>query len=158
MPNALNSNDDRSIVLTRIVNAPRDTVWKMWSERKHLEQWWGPDGFSVTTESFDFRVGGAWKFVMHGPDGRDYKDLIVFTDIKKPEYIAHRHSGDDGDGGESEFLATITFEEEGNSTKVTMCSIFKTPEERERVVKEYGAIEGGKQTLGRLAAYAETAV
>jgi uncharacterized protein YndB with AHSA1/START domain len=147
---------DREIVITRTVKAPRPLVWKCWADLSHLEKWWGPDGFSVTTESYDFCVGGIWKFVMHGPDGRDYDNLIVFTEITEPLRITHKHGGHGGDGAEVEFTATITFEDDGRGTKITMRSVFPTAEERDRVVQEYGAIEGGKQTLGRMAAYIET--
>lgn len=154
-PSSQKAAQDREIVITRTVNAPRELVWKCWAEQEHLEKWWGPDGFSVTTESYDFREGGAWKFVMHGPDGRDYDNCIIFTEIVKPLRIAHNHSGTDGEGGTVGFQATVTFEEEGKDTKITMRSVFPSSEQRDRVVREYGAIEGGKQTLGRMAAHVE---
>ena len=149
MPNALHSNDDRSIVITRIVKAPRGKVWKLWSEREHLEQWWGPDGFSVTTESFDFRVGGAWKFVMHGPDGRDYGNKLTFTEIVEFESLSYFMEGDD-DLEPIHFKVKTTFEKIGDKTKVTMRAIFPTAGERDKVAQDHGAVEGGKQTLNRL--------
>lgn len=150
----MQDTSNREIIISRTVSAPRDLVWQVWTEPKHLEQWWGPNGFTVTTESIDIRVGGTWKFLMHGPDGTDYPNVIVFTEIAKPERISHDH----GDGTENgiHFKATITFEEEGkNKTRITMKSVFPTQEARDHVVKEYGAIEGGKQTLGRMADYVE---
>ena len=68
----------RSIVTTRLVDAPRDLVFEAWSDVEHLKHWWGPNGFTTTTSEFDFRPGGVWRFVMHGPDGTDYPNLIVF--------------------------------------------------------------------------------
>jgi uncharacterized protein YndB with AHSA1/START domain len=91
--------------------------------------------------------------MMHGPDGRDYPNNIIFTDFREPEFICHDHGGDDG---KVHFQATITFEEQGAQTLVTMKSVFPTKEALEIVVKEYGAIEGGKQTLGRLAEYVQS--
>ena len=62
---------DREIVATRIFDAPRELVWKVWTEQEHIGQWWGPKGFTTTTYSMDVRPGGVWRFVMHGPDGRE---------------------------------------------------------------------------------------
>lgn len=144
---------DREIVTTRLIDAPRETVWEAWSNLEHLERWYGPDGFSVTTSSFDFSVGGEWRFTMHGPDGRDYPNVVLFTDIAKPERIAHDH----GDGiGAISFKATVTLEDRGGKTFLTLRSVFDTPEALRKVVEENGAIEGAKQTLGRLAEHVAT--
>src|SRR5579871_258380 len=70
--------DPRVIIGSRVINAPRDLVWQVWTDPKHLGQWWGPDGFTTTTNSFDMRPGGMWRFVMHGPDGRDYENRVTF--------------------------------------------------------------------------------
>src|SRR5215469_11779411 len=75
----------RSIVTTRIIDAPRTLVFEAWTDPKHLAQWWGPNGFSTTTSSFDMRPGGVWRFVMHGPDGRDYQNHVTFEEVVKPE-------------------------------------------------------------------------
>ena len=79
--------DPRSIIGTRIFDAPRDLVFSAFTDPKHLAQWWGPDGFTTTTHSFDFRSGGVWRFVMHGPDGRDYQNRITYDEIVPPERI-----------------------------------------------------------------------
>src|SRR6185436_4556698 len=110
---AQSMTSDREIVIERLIDAPRELVWRAWTEPEHLEQWWGPNGFSVTTHSIDIREGGVWDFIMHGPDGRDYPNRIVFTEIVKPERIRHDHGGDDG---KVQFQATITFEEKDGKT------------------------------------------
>jgi uncharacterized protein YndB with AHSA1/START domain len=66
--------DPRSIIGTRLLDALRKLVFAAWTDPKHLAQWWGPNGFTTTTHAFDFRPGGVWRFVMHGPDGRDYQN------------------------------------------------------------------------------------
>lgn len=147
------STQDREIVITRVINAPRKRVWDAWTTAEHLAKWWGPNGFTITTKEFSFTKGGLWRFMMHGPDGTDYPNHIVFTDIVEGERISHDHGGDDG---KVHFQATITFEDQGEKTLITMTSVFPTKEEREHVIKEYGAIEGGKQTLGHLAEYVES--
>jgi uncharacterized protein YndB with AHSA1/START domain len=144
---------DRAIVITRVVNAPRDRVWSVWTDAGHLAKWWGPDGFTITTERLDVRTGGDWKFVMHGPDGTDYPNWIRFTEVKKPDFMRHEHGATEGD---IQFTALITFEDQGQKTKITMRSEFPTAEARDHVVREYHAVEGGKQTLAKLAAYAES--
>ena len=60
---------DREVVITRILNAPRELIWEAWTNPEHIVNWWGPDGFITTIEKMDFRVGGEWKYMMVGPDG-----------------------------------------------------------------------------------------
>jgi uncharacterized protein YndB with AHSA1/START domain len=144
---------DREIVLTRVYEAPRELVWTAWTDPKHVVHWWGPDGFTNTIHEMDVRPGGVWRFVMHGPDGRDYKNRINFIEVERPERLVYTHGGDD-DVEPVSFHVTVTFEDQGSGrTKVTLRSVFPTAEERDRVVKDYGAIEGGRQTLARLADY-----
>ena len=105
--------DPLSIVGTRVLAAPRTLVFSVWTDPKHLVQWWGPNGFRTTTHAFDFRPGGVWRFVMHGPDGRDYQNRITFDEIVAPERIVYRHDGAE----EVEavcFTQTVTFEDLGN--------------------------------------------
>ena len=95
----------------------------IWSSRrspipKHLAQWWGPNGFTTTTSSFDLRPGGVWRFVMHGPDGRDYQNRITFDEVVPPERLVYRHGGGD-DVEPVQFRQTITFEDLGGRTRMT---------------------------------------
>jgi uncharacterized protein YndB with AHSA1/START domain len=143
---------DREIVITRTFDAPRELVWEAWTKPEHLAQWWGPRGFSTTIEEHDFRPGGRFKQMMHGPDGTNYPNLSVFREIVPLERIVYTHGGGKETGQGTHFEATWTFEALGaNRTRVTGRSLFPTPEDRDFVVREYGAIEGGKQTLARLA-------
>ena len=71
----------RELVITRIFDAPRELVWRAWTDPKHVAQWWGPNGFTNTIHEMDVRPGGVWRFVMHGPDGVDYANKIVFGEI-----------------------------------------------------------------------------
>jgi uncharacterized protein YndB with AHSA1/START domain len=145
--------DSRSIIGMRIFSAPRDLVFSAFTDPKHLAQWWGPNGFTTTTHSFDFRPGGVWRFVMHGPDGRDYQNRITFDEIVRPERLIYHH-----DGGEEvepvEFSQTLTFEDLGdNLTRLTWHGQFPTAEARGRVIKDYGADKGLVQTMARLDEY-----
>ena len=76
-----NSTADRELLLTRLLNAPIELVWEVWTDPKHLAQWWGPNGFSNTISQMDVQPGGEWNLVMHGPDGKDYKNKSVFKEV-----------------------------------------------------------------------------
>lgn len=144
---------DREIVLSRVVNAPRDLVWEVWTNPKHVANWWGPDGFSTTIHEMDFRPGGVWQHTMRGPDGAKYPNKSVFQEIVPPEKIVYFHGGARvGDTGVT-MTVTWTFEDLGKQTRLTGRMVFPTIEARDHVVKEYGAIEGGKQHLTKLEEY-----
>ena len=142
---------DREIMISRAIGAPRELVFEAFTQVRHLSRWWGPDGFTTTTRSFEFRAGGAWDFMMHGPDGTDYQEWITWTEIVPPERIAlvHGESRDDPNAFES----VLTFEPAGAETRIVMRTLFPTKELRDEAVEKYHAIEGGEQTLGNLAAY-----
>src|SRR5580698_5370721 len=146
--------DPLSIIAMRVFDAPRDLVFSAFTDVKHLAQWWGPNGFTTTTSAFDFRPGGVWRFVMHGPDGRDYQNRITFEEIVRPERLVYRHGGkNDGGGADVEpvrFTQTVTFEDLGGKTRLTWRSDFPSAAERDRVIKEYGADKGIVQTMTRL--------
>jgi uncharacterized protein YndB with AHSA1/START domain len=140
---------------TRVIDAPRELVFAAWTDPEHLSQWWGPDGFTTTTSAFDMRPGGVWRFVMHGPDGRDYENRITFDEIVEPERIVYHHGGGD-DVEPVLFTTTVTFEDLGGKTRLTMRGVFPSAEERDRVIKDYGADKGLAQTMARLAQYLTT--
>ncbi len=144
------STVDREIVMTRIFDAPRELVWEAWTDPKQVVQWWGPNGFTTTIHEMDVKPGGVWRHTMHGPDGTDYPNKSVFVEVVKPERIVYSHGGGKQGGPGAQFQATWTFAAQGDKTKLTIRMVFKSAAERDQVVKEYGAIEGGKQTLGRL--------
>ena len=144
---------DREIVITRVFNASRELVWKAWTDPEHIVKWWGPRGFTTTIETMDFRVGGAWKHVMQGPDGVRYPNKSTFKEIVTHEKIVFSHGGgrEDGEAPGANFVATWTFEDEGEGkTRLTGSMLFPSKEARDLVAREYGAVEGGRQTLERL--------
>lgn len=144
--------DPRAIVGVRVFDAPRELVFAAWTDPEHLAQWWGPNGFTTTTHAFDFRAGGVWRFVMHGPDGRDYQNRVTFDEIVSPERIVYHHGGGD-DVEPVQFRTTVTFEDLGGKTRLTLRGVFPSAEERARVIREYGADKGMEQTLARLSNY-----
>jgi uncharacterized protein YndB with AHSA1/START domain len=153
----IESTADRELVYVRIYDAPRELVFDAWTNPKHLPKWWGPNGFTLTIRSIDVRAGGVWRFVMHGPDGRDYENRITYEEIVRPERLVYSHGGGE-DVEPVQFQTTVTFEDHGGKTKLTMRAVFPTAAERDRVAKEYGAIEGAHQHLGRLAEHLKTMI
>jgi uncharacterized protein YndB with AHSA1/START domain len=145
--------DPRSIIGMRVFAAPRELVFAAFTDPNHLAQWWGPDGFTTTASSFDFRPGGVWRFVMHGPDGRDYQNRVTDDEIVPGKRIVYHHGGGD-DVEPVQFSQTLIFEDPGNGrTRLTWHGTFPSAEERARVIKEYGADKGLAQTMARLVDY-----
>ena len=151
------STADREIVVSRLFQAPRELVFKAFTDPNGITNWWGPNGFTTTTSEMDLRPGGVWRFVMHGPDGTDYPNRVVYNEVVAPERLVYRHDDDAGDGQVGvQFDVTVTFDDEGGKTRLTMRSLFETAAERARLVEEFGALEGANQTLERLGAYLKT--
>lgn len=142
---------DREMVISRVIDAPQDLVFEAFTDVRHLSQWWGPEGFTTTTSSFEFHIGGEWNFAMRGPDGTDYPEWISWTEIVPPERIAMLHGEYRGDP--NAFESVLTFEPDGAATRIEMRTVFPTKELRDEAAEKYHAIEAGRQTLGKLAAY-----
>jgi uncharacterized protein YndB with AHSA1/START domain len=144
-------SDEREIVLTRLLDAPRELVYEAWTNPEHLPRWWGPRGFTATTQEIDVRVGGQWRFILSGPDGTDYPNVIEYRELVRPERIVYAHGADEPDM----FDVTVTFTEEDGKTRVTSRMVFPTKEER-AATAAFGAVELGNQTLERLAEHLAT--
>ncbi|MDB5033078.1 MAG: hypothetical protein JWQ98_319 [Chlorobi bacterium] len=149
------TSDDREIVITRVFDAPRQLVFRAWTDPNHVGQWWGPKGFTTTTHEMDVRPGGVWRFVLHGPDGVDYNNRIDYLEVLEPERLVYAH-GDGSEDGPPQFHTTVTFVDRDGGTELTMRAVFASAGERARAVKEVGAIEGGNQTLDRFGEYLRT--
>jgi len=142
---------DRELVFSRVFDAPRELVFEAWTDPEQVVQWWGARGFSTMIQEMDVRPGGVWRFIMHGPDGTDYDNRVVFVEVVKPGRLVYNH----GAGDESDFppfRVTVTFDEEIDKTRLTLRLVFGTPADRDNAV-ESGALEGGNQTLERLGEY-----
>src|SRR5688500_17035285 len=101
-------SEDREIVVTREFDAPRELVWEAWTQPQHVAQWWGPRGFTNTIHEMAVKPGGVWRLTMHGPDGTDYPNKIVFTEVVKPARLVYEHS-DDNPEANTHFNVTVTF-------------------------------------------------
>ncbi len=150
MTNTTTDTKDRELTVSRLLQAPRELVFEVWTKPEHIAQWWGPDGFTNTIQQMDVKPGGTWRFMMHGPDGSDYPNKIVYTEVVKPERLVYDHSGDGNEEVDpTRFQVIVTFEAQGNQTLLTMRSIFPSKEALEEV-KKFGAVEGATQTVNRL--------
>lgn len=138
------------LVFTRLFDAPRELVFEAWTNPKHLAQWFGPRGFTSTIQEMDVRPGGIWRLVMHGPDGTDYHNKMVFLEVIKPERLVYKHQPEPG-YEPVDFETTVTFVEQRGKTELTLRMVFSSAAARDYVVKKHGAVEGAKQTLERLA-------
>lgn len=112
------------IISTRIVSATIELVYKAWADPNHFKNWWGPAGFTNTFNEFDFRVGGKWSFIMHGPDKGNFPNECEFTIIEKPTRVAWKRYS------KPLFQVDFTFEKiTDDKTKIIFKMIFDTPEE-----------------------------
>jgi uncharacterized protein YndB with AHSA1/START domain len=145
--NNLSDVKDREIIITRLLNAPRELVWEVWTNPEHIKNWWGPNGFTNTIFTMDVKPGGVWDFIMHGPDGTDYKNKIIFKEIVAPEKIVYEHVST------PKFLTTITFEARENQTFLSWHMLFESREQFIQVVKTFKADEGLQQNVIKLETY-----
>jgi uncharacterized protein YndB with AHSA1/START domain len=131
------------MILTRVFDAPRELMWKLWTEPEHIRKWWGPKGFTLPGLEMDFRPGGTYRFVMRGPDGQDNPFHGVYRDIVRNERIVFTAILDNLPG--HELVTTVTFADEGGKTKLTVRQT--TPPG----VPGLGQSQGWSETLERLA-------
>ena len=142
---------DKEIHTSRLYNASRERVFDAWTDPAHITHWWGPQGFTTTTKSMDLRPGGEWLFVMHGPDGRDYENRVVYREVVRPERLAYRHTGV-GNDDPIRFEATVDFIARGDCTEVIFQLVLDTREMYEEAT-QFGAVEGLHDTMDRFAAH-----
>ncbi len=139
---------DREIIFTRAFDAPREVVWEVWTNPRHVALWWGPKGFTNTIHEMDVRPGGLWRLTMHGPDGTDYPNRIEFLEVVKPERLVFHH-GDDTNP--QQFYVTVNFVAVAGRTKIVHRMAFKTAEQC-TAIKQFAA-DGHQSTMDRLEAF-----
>ncbi|HSV61344.1 MAG TPA: SRPBCC family protein [Variovorax sp.] len=137
--------EKRAFIHTRLIDAPPTQVFRAFSEPERLARWWGPKGFSSTFQTCEFRPGGAWRFVLHGPDGIDYPNENVFAQIDAPARLVIEHLSE-----HHHFLLTVTLDAQDSQTLLGWQQVFDTVEERERVAGF--VLEANEQVLDRLQA------
>jgi uncharacterized protein YndB with AHSA1/START domain len=134
---------DCEIVSSRVFNVPRERMYRAWSNPNHLKNWWGPAGFTNTFHEFDFRVGGKWSFIMHGPDKGHYANECEFIKIEVPSLIAWKRYS------KPLFQVLATFEDVSEAkTKLVFKMLFQTAEEC-RKIKTF-AVDKNEENFDRL--------
>ena len=160
-------SEDREFVITRVFDAPRALMFKVWTEPKHVAQWWGPHQFTNPICEMDVRPGGAFRIVMRGPDGSDHPARGHYREVTPPERLVFTldHSelsdewhdmvnpGRDKSKGKPALLAvtTVTFLENDGKTTLTIQMQFESDAIRDAFLK-IGMTEGWSQSLERLGA------
>jgi uncharacterized protein YndB with AHSA1/START domain len=147
MPSKANANE---IKLTRVYKAPVKAVWDAWIDPKQVGQWWGPRGFTLTTEKKDVRTGGRWVYTMHGPDGTDYPNDTYYHEVKELKHLDYDHGA--SEGRPPLFRVTVDFTDLGGETKMDMTMTLPTAEaaaETKMFIKQ----ADGDSTWDRLAEY-----
>ena len=139
---------ERTMVLQRVIHAPRTLVWRAWTDPETLPRWWGPDGFSCRTKRIDLRAGGEWIFDMIAPDGTVFPNHHRYGEMRSEERIGYTLLW--GENGPKHADAWAAFEERDGSTTVTLGMVFGTAAGFQEA-KGFGAIGLGLQTLGKLA-------
>jgi uncharacterized protein YndB with AHSA1/START domain len=133
-----------TILSTRVIDAPREKVFAAYENIDSLARWWGPDGFSQTVECFDFRPGGDWKFMFHGPGGKDYPNHQVWREIEKPSRIVVEHVSN------PHYVMTMTLEDLGGKTRLTWHQRFDSPKVRDGLAPV--CVPANEQNFDRLEA------
>ena len=141
---------DKEVLITRTLHAPRKLVFEAMTEPRHLRQWLGPRVMTMTVAEADLRVGGEWRFAHRAPDGADHVFSGAIREYKPPERVVRTSNYENIPGAES--LETMTLEEHGPTTKVTIRVLFKNREQRDGYVAS-GAEGGMRESYQRLDEY-----
>jgi uncharacterized protein YndB with AHSA1/START domain len=142
----MEKTENREMRITRTFKASIELMWEVWTNPEHIKNWWGPKGFTSTIHHMDFKEGGEWKLTMHGPDGTNYPNRSIFTEIIPFKKIVFEHFN-------PHFITTVLFEANGEETHIDWTFLFDTAEMRETIVKAHKADEGQKQNVERLEKY-----
>lgn len=149
---------DQELLVTRTFNAPRDLVWQMWTASEHLQNWWGPEGWTLPVCELDFRPGGTCFYCMLGPDGMQSCGKATYLEIDAPERIVYEDAFTDAEGNPAEGMPvahiTLDFVDAGNKTTVVNTVRYPTKADRDMVL-EMGVEAGIDETWNRLDVYLE---
>ena len=137
---------NRAFSIRKMLPAPIDLVWEVWTNPAHIANWWGPNGFTNTIHKMDLAPGGEWRLTIHGPDGKNYPNRSEFIEIIPFKKIVFQHYNPN-------YLATINFEPNEKETLMEWIMEFETSELYETVVKVFKADEGFKQNVEKLENY-----
>lgn len=138
---------DREMVMERILNAPRELVFKAHTDPDLIARWWGPRRYTTTVDKMDVRVGGVWRFVQRGADGSEFAFNGVYREVVPPERLSYTFEFEGMPG--HIIVETLTFEDLGGKTKLTVTGSFASPEDRDGMLTS-GMEEGANESYERL--------
>jgi uncharacterized protein YndB with AHSA1/START domain len=159
---ATQQSKETEIVINREFTAPRQLVWDVWTQPKHIEKWFGPKGFDTRVEKFDFKVGGRATYVMVGPDGKEYPGTGVYREIVPIEKIVT--TDEFGEGFEEShpdmdlpqgMVTTALFDDLSDKTKLTLIISHPTVEDRKKH-EAMGVVDGWSSSLDKANEYITT--
>ena len=139
MQNEKNSTKDREMRLTRTFDAPIELVWEVITQPKHISQWWGPDGFTITISEMDVRPGGRWNLVMHGPDGTDYPNKIIYIEVIEYKKLVLEYQTT------PKHVTTVELEAIGTQTLMKWHMTFESEEQLIQLVRDFKVDKGLEQ-------------
>lgn len=141
----MNAAADNELLASRIIPHSRHRVFEAFSDPAQLTKWFGPNGFTSTFETFDFKPGGEWVFVLHGPNGTDYPNRSVFVEIVPNEKVVYDHVVP------PHFRMTMDFEDADGGTRLTWRMAFETVQLRETL--QAICIPSNEENFDRLTAH-----
>jgi uncharacterized protein YndB with AHSA1/START domain len=147
MQNEKNNTAERELSFSRLLDAPIELVWDVWTNPEHIEHWWGPDGYYSMVTKMEARAGGEWDLIMIGSDGISHHHQCVYMEVvkhKKIVYVQHTHF---------KYIATIEFEKRDDKTLLTWTMLFESKKYLEQVAKTIGVVNGFKQHNKRMVNY-----
>ena len=147
MQNVENGIVERELRFSRLLNAPINLVWEVWTNSEHIKLWWGPDGFKNTIHKMEIKPNGEWSLIMHSPTGTDYEIKSVFREIIKHKKIVYEQLN------HFKYIATIEFESKKDKTYINWTMLFESKEYLIEAAKTYGVVEGFKQNAEKLVDY-----
>lgn len=145
-----NSIADREIFISRLLNAPVDLVWEVWTNPEHIKHWWGPNGFSNKISKMNVKPGGEWELIMHAPNGTSHQYKCFFREVSKNKKLVYEHLG------QPKFIATVEFESRSDKTFIRWQMLFESRDVLVEFVKTHNAKEGIKQNVEKLDHYLST--
>jgi uncharacterized protein YndB with AHSA1/START domain len=144
---------EREIVITRVFNAPRELVWKAWTQPEHVAQWWGIRGYNVAICEIDLRVGGRYRYVLQGDGNAEFGFDGEYREIVPPERLVYTDGFEGMPGHEA--LVTVTFTQENGKTKLTSHSHYQSVADRDGHIQS-GMEAGMRETMDNLETYLTT--
>lgn len=141
MQNEKNSTEDREMRLTRTLDAPVELVWDAINKPEHISQWWGPDGFTITISEMDVRPGGKWNLVMHGPDGTDYPNQIIYKEVIEYKKLVLEYQTT------PKHVTTVELEAAGNKTLMKWHMTFESKDQLIQLVRDFQVDKGLEQNV-----------